>query len=92
MTGPERNATKNRAIRVAPSMVSAKMVPAYAAKDGTEDIAHYVRKTGDYVFAINSVLYSGIYIYIYILPSVISSPIRSGAISFFNNRLVDCNY
>lgn len=44
MTGPERNAIKNRVICVAPSMVSAKMEPACAAKDGTEDIAHYVRK------------------------------------------------
>lgn len=57
MTGPERNAIKNRAMRVAPSMASAKMGPAYAAKDGTEDIAHYVRKIEDYVFVINSMLY-----------------------------------
>ena len=44
MTGLERNAIKNRVICVAPSMVSAKMEPAYAVKGGTEDIAHYVRK------------------------------------------------
>lgn len=47
MTGPGRNAIKNHVIPVAPSMASAKMGPAYAAKDGTEDTAHYVRKIGD---------------------------------------------
>lgn len=85
MIGLERNAIKNRAIRVAPSTASAKMGPAYAAKDGTEDTARYVRKTGDYVLVIYSAR-------AYILPSLISSPIRGGVISFFNNRLVDCNY
>jgi len=59
MTGPERNAIKNRVIRVALSMASAKMGPAYAAKDGTEDIAHYVRKIEDYILVINSMPYFG---------------------------------
>lgn len=47
--GPERNAIKNRAMHVAPNMASAKMEPAYAVKDGTEDIAHYVCKVANYV-------------------------------------------
>lgn len=45
--GLEQNAIKNRATRVAPSMASVKMAPAYAVKDGTEDIAHYVRKVAN---------------------------------------------
>lgn len=59
MIGPERNAIKNRVICVAPSMASAKMGPAYAVKDGTEDTAHYVRKIEDYILVINSVPYFG---------------------------------
>jgi len=50
MTGLGRNAIKNRAICVAPSMASAKMGPACAVKDGTEDIAHYVRRNKRIMF------------------------------------------
>lgn len=49
MIGLERNAIKNRAMRVAPNMASVKMELVYAVKDGTEDIAHYVCKVVNFV-------------------------------------------
>lgn len=71
--GPERNAIKSRAMHAVPSMVNARMEPVYAAKDGTEGTAHYVRKVANCTLNKRPVFARRRYT----LPSIISFPTQN---------------